>query len=307
MLDIATNHILLGPVAIGILLFIFSIRFVSKSDPSKLDDHFARTVASVGIAVVTIGGAFWIYNLNAQNEQRRQKETTDAAKLQERLVVAQSFRRAMFQYGIVAFQIKSTKVYCAIDSDQEIAAASKIVTFDPNQCRAAATFATRTSTLLPGVDFVFTQAAKESRHLSTSDRLAIFIMDGDTSLRSRMPAIIETNIGTYARTSRPPRNVATRFSYEMSTLQQKAEAVAAVFCIFAERVGQGWKEFDATVEKLEEVLGQEDEIELYPDIVRQLAEQTQFQKTDCTHIREELEKLFPATGGGDGGGGGGGG
>lgn len=319
MFDIAYLEMLKPIALVGCALVLLSVVLILLGDRQRFIDHIARSLVAVGVACLTVAAAFTIYNWKLSDDKTKDftaaKQRVSDEQEQDRQQVIQSFRRAILQYGIAAYQIRSSRYYCDIyTDDMKNIIAMRKSDFNSASCQEAAAFAIKTSALLPGVDSVFMQA-RGSEIFRGANSLAIFVTDGNAALRARMPAVIETNLNTYltrGRTSGAPpaiREQARNFADTMYELQRRADAIAAVFCILADRISQDWQSFDKVLQRLE--LGFEDYLSLpkpppYPEMVQTLGAETSFQKFDCNNVRNALQKILPATGGGNGGGGNGG-
>jgi hypothetical protein len=280
-----SSNVLLCAIGFGASLVCLSFLVIWRRDPSRKHDHFARTVVAVGVGLITVGAAFFIYNQNVS-----------IAREQERSIVAQNLRRSMFQYGIIAYQLQSTRHYCYLDF-----VTRQNQSFDVFDCREAATFAVQAAGLVPNIDFMFNQAGRVSRVFSKSNSVAVFLLDGDAAFRARMPAVIGANLTRYLDDSSSARRnqLKSRLSLVLEDMVEKAEAVSATYCILADRLAVSWESLDETMKKLESELGLG---LIYPAAIQEMAAKTNFEKSNCANIRAELKELLPATGGGNGGG-----
>jgi hypothetical protein len=285
------NVTLASALLVGILFIAISIIVIWHFEKARIYDHSSRTLVALAVGLISVAVAFGLFELNTARSTEQQRRAAD----EERLVISQNFRRAALHFAFAAYQLRSMRLYCGIAPIDE--------GYDRRICRESAGLAMRVGGILPGLDFIFNQVAKGSRRFAISNQVATVILDGDLALKGRMPSVIETYINAYTGIGglRLSMTARARFQSTLSDLQAVGEAMGAMFCLFTYRIGQGWDEFDHTLELLDRSFAEGAGLE-YKEIVREHVAGITIGDVKCEDVRADLEKVLPGGGGGNGGG-----
>ena len=172
------NYWLLSLVAtVGSLAIIISFFVLRREDKVRQLDHRARSLAVIGIALVSFCVAIGAYYL---------KEKLDLEH--ERRTASLSFIKAMFQFAISTRHLEDISTHCYTELNREA-------------CQESGALAVKFSVSLPSVEYTFEQVARGASSLYPAYRLAIYLIDADAALKGRMPILVEGSIGKIAATS----------------------------------------------------------------------------------------------------------
>jgi hypothetical protein len=271
-------------VAAGLCFIAGSLLFFRRREPSKRDEHWARSFVGIGIASVSISVALAAYGLKEQGDLEHDRKT-----------VSLNFARAMILYGISARHMDFITSHCALGS-------SKIVD-DKAGCQESGALAIRFSNLLPGGDLAFSQVA---RGLMTVDILRTHLVEGEAALKGRMPVSVENLIrAAVAASSRNAEGAVASLATRAEDFRIKADEMATIYCAFAEATSRSWPAFFEIVQRLDykrgDVKGTSDQLNVFHEKVKDLKVGT----VPCEDVPSAIDDLVPI-GGGNGGGGGGG-
>jgi hypothetical protein len=243
-------------------------------------------LVTVGIALVSITVAIEAFNL---------KEESDSEH--DRVTASLNFFKSMLQFGVSSKHMDYIRESC----DQA---------FDSDSCRERGALAVKFSSSLPSVDFIFSQVARGTRNFAANNRVATYLIDGEATLKARMPTTVDENVRKITSTSRPngatsaPRpNAGTtgKLRILVDTFQIKANEMSVIYCMFAESTNRSWAAFDDLIKQLDDILGAfaspDDQLRL----IRRKAEKLKVAGVDCTNVRAAVDEMLPS-GGGDGGG-----
>lgn len=272
-------------VAVGLCLIAGSLWFLRRPEPSKRDEHWARTFVGIGIASVSISAALAAYGLKEQGDLEHDRKT-----------VSLNFARAMILYGISARHMDFITSHCALGP-------LKIVD-DKARCQESGALAIKFSNLLPGGDLSFSQVARGLVTLDTVDILRTDLVEGEAALKGRMPVSVENLIRTaVAANSRDAERAVVSLATRAEDFRIKADQMATIYCAFAEATGRSWTAFFEIVQRLDykrgDVKGASDQLNVFHYKVKDLKVGT----VPCEDVPSAIDDLVPI-GGGNGGGGG---
>jgi hypothetical protein len=274
-------------VAAGLCFIAGSLLFFRGREPSKRDEHWARSFVGIGIACVSISVALAAYGLKEQGDLEHDRKT-----------VSLNFARAMILYGISARHMDFITSHCALGS-------SKIVD-DKAGCQESGALAIRFSNLLPGGDLAFSQVARGLMTLETLDILRTHLVEGEAALKGRMPVSVENLIrAAVAASPRNAEGAVASLATRAEDFRIKADEMATIYCAFAEATSRSWPAFFEIVQRLDyksgDVKGASDQLNVFHEKVKDLKVGT----VPCEDVPSSIDDLVPI-GGGNGSGGGGG-
>jgi hypothetical protein len=274
-------------LATGVLLTLVSFPVLRNHEIQSIRDHVARTLVTIGVGLVSVGVAF----LTLSYSEQHVSDQEDLA----RKIFSQNFYKTALKYSFAAYEVRATRKYCGIDP---IAA-----DYDRLACRETADSAVRAANLVPSVDFVFNDAIRGSPNFASSKSLAGFLLDGELSIRVRLPAILATNIDAYINASRQPFTNRVRFLPLLEELQSIAEDMGSLYCLFSDKTSSRWSDFDSAVKQLDHdleiVQSSIDRSQLIKKIVAGLS--VPGTNLGCENVRHSIPTVLPGGGGGDGG------
>jgi hypothetical protein len=263
---------------VGALIVVISFFVLPTDDALRRRDHRARTMVSIGIAVASISVAIGVYYLKEQSDLEHERRTASL-----------NFFKSMLQFGVSAKHMEYIKDYC------------NGIYFSKEACQENGALAARFSSSLPSVDFTFSQVARGARTFATSSRLAIYLIEGEVSLKGRMPITIDTNIQKITAASRPSVKLMDQLRDLSDTFQAKADEMSAIYCMFAESTSRSWAEFDELIKQLDGALGAVADSDDQLRLMRLQAKDLQVANVDCANVRGAIDDVLPVGGGGGGG------
>jgi hypothetical protein len=271
-------------VVAGLCLIGGSLWFLRKPEPTKRDEHWARTFVGIGIASVSISAALTAYGLKEQGDLEHDRKT-----------VSLNFARAMILYGISARHMDFITSHCALGP-------SKIVD-DKAGCQESGALAIKFSNLLPGGDLSFSQVARGLMALETVDILRSDLVEGEAALKGRMPVSVENLIrAAVGASARNAEAAVTSLTTRAEDFRIKADQMATIYCAFAEATSRSWPAFFEIVQRLDykrgDVKGAADQLNVFHYKVKDL----KVGSVPCEDVPSAIDDLVPI-GGGNGSGG----
>jgi hypothetical protein len=271
-------------VAAGLFFVGGSFWFLRRREPTKRDEHWARTFVGVGVASVSISVAVAAYGLKEQGDLEHDRKT-----------VSLNFARAMILYGISARHMDYITSHCSLGASKKVE--------DKAGCRESGALAIRFSNLLPSGDLAFSQVARGLKSLETADILRTHLVEGEAALKGRMPVSVENLIQAVLGSSRRADSAVAALAERVDDFRTKADEIATIYCAFAEATSRSWDAFFEVVQRLDykrdELKSASDKLNVFHLKVKDL----KVGPVPCDNVASVIDDLVPV-GGGNGGGGG---
>jgi hypothetical protein len=315
-------------IVTGIVLFLASF-ILARGDKSPVRDHAARSAVTAGIGFISVGVALFVFEQNSlrsdrlrddqqyQSEQERQNRQVEADRQRreqealaldhDRQLTSQNFYSAMLLYSFVALRLFEARLDCGMEKTSP--------KLDRNLCREASAVAARSSGSLPSIDSILRSSTKGSKGFIEARSVVSDLMDGEATLRARMPVVIDSGITQYIDTARASSVAAkSKFSSLMLEIQNRAEDTGKIYCMLTSSSSESWKAFDGAVARLEDVLSDVAAADRSTAAARfaaaerrsgeilELVSNIAIGKFQCSNILESARAVF-TDGGGNGGGG----
>jgi len=273
---IAIISFVLGLSAVAISFFA-----LPAAETIRRREHAARTVVSLGVALISVSVAISVFLA---------KEWTDAEH--DRIVASLGFFKSMLQYGVSAKHMGYILQSCT-------------VSLDDDSCRLRGALAAKFSNSLPSTEFIFTQVARGTHNFGSSVHVASYLIEGETTLKSRMPVVVQESMQKAAASARMTKVAASAAASPDNLLgpvqdfQAKADEMSIIYCLFAETSSRSWSAFDELVKQLDEVFGTMANPADQLRFIKRKAEHSQFASVSCADVRAAVDDILPSGGGGN--------
>jgi len=276
------NVVLIG----GLILLLASVPIVLFFDRGKIADHVARTLVSMGVALLAAFVAVTVFELNAQRLENERNLTQQQAKRSQTLALISNLRFFAIEYGLAAYQIHAAQSGCGPVSTGA----------GPSEtCQEEARYAANTGRLIPADYTLITSLSAASNAFATSIRIPTLLTDAEVTVRARMPVVIENYLGVVlANNQKPAADAAERFRQTLSGLESAAADASMAYCMFAAALAESEAKLETTIATLEGALRKESAP--IHDVVQKYAKNTNMGDFDCTNPSGQIERILPAAG-----------
>ena len=267
-------------VIASLLLVVGSFPIVYRWN-SRLSEHLARTLVTVGVAVAaaTIAIFTFIERVNLDADSKR-------------LSTYSLLRYFALEYAFVAYQTHSFRHYCILNKEEDI---------DGSLCKEGSQFAQKVGITVPANQPVFSAVNEISNTFPRATHISTLLIDAEIASRSRLAVVIDRFLEQVSQSGRNANQLRIkRIKDGLFTIEETEEAAAILYCILASTLRESTTKMDKEIDKIENF---PEGLDAYT--VKEQAAGYNMGSFECSNPREQIERLLPASGGGNGGGGGG--
>jgi len=271
---------------VGVLVILASVPIILIFDRARIADHIARTLLSMGVALLAAFVAVTVFELNAQRLESERDLAQQQAKRGQTLALISNLRFFAIEYGFAAYQIHAALSGCG---PVDTAGGPR------DACQEEARYAANTGRLMPADYTLITSISAASNAFATSIRIPTLLTDAEVTTRARMPVVIENYLAvTLNNTEKPAADAAERFRQTLSDLETVAADASMAYCILAAALVQGEAKLEATVASLEDALRKQQQS--IHDAVQSFAKNVNMGDFDCANPSGQIERILPAAG-----------
>jgi hypothetical protein len=276
-------------LVLALVVILASLPVIAIYDRDKAADHVARTLVSIGVALMAAFVAVTIFELNARKVESEREETQQQVKRSKTLALISNLRFFAIDYGFTAYQLRATQTDCA---------SPMVEPAGRNLCREAASYTMNVGRLIPQDYTLITALSEASTAFAKAVRVPTLLTDAEVSIKARMPVVIENYIATSLSSDQVPASDAqARFAQAMTNFENIADDAATGFCTFAAALEQGEAKLEQTISALENALRTAKDLPIHEVIRSTDVKNVSMGDVECANLRAQIERSLSTSAG----------